>query len=291
VILEGDESDTPDLEAAVVSVSVDAHADPPFELSKEPWYDIEDQCFVGEDLRPIPPLEQRGLASTQSTPAQDPPRSLHSHGSSQDRINLYDNDRVTCVISEELATYTPPESENENGERWSDDNVAELEKELQRSLEGQEKVLSTSAPSSLRLYRPSTKPLHPQIDQENDLIRTSHGGLKELRRGFPLRSQDQEELQEQQQRQEAAGVEEEDDSDNEEREPQGGKQQRQDGDKEISNNNHHPEGSDCSHTTSDEDDEDPRPAKRRRLCPVPTDNALTPPEESTLADNDHYHPP
>jgi hypothetical protein len=64
VILEDDGSDTPDLEAAAISISVDAITDPPSEPSKEPWYDVKDECFVDEDLPPIPPFEQKALAST-----------------------------------------------------------------------------------------------------------------------------------------------------------------------------------------------------------------------------------
>jgi hypothetical protein len=71
VILEDDESNTPDPKAAAISASIDASADSAFELGKpidpsghEAWYDIEDDPFVDEDLRPFPPLEQEGLAST-----------------------------------------------------------------------------------------------------------------------------------------------------------------------------------------------------------------------------------
>jgi len=54
---------TPDPEASAVSAS-DAGADSAFELSKpidpsdhEAWYDVEDDRYVDEDLRPFPPLE------------------------------------------------------------------------------------------------------------------------------------------------------------------------------------------------------------------------------------------
>jgi hypothetical protein len=58
---------------------------------------------------------------------------------------------------------------------------------------------------------------------------------------------------------------------------------------EISNETHHSVKTDNNHNTCDTDDEDPRPAKRRKLPPTPTDNALTPPDEPTPVDNDHYH--
>jgi hypothetical protein len=57
--------------APAVSALVDAGADSAFELSKpidlsghEAWYDVEDYCFVDEDICPFPLLEQEGLAST-----------------------------------------------------------------------------------------------------------------------------------------------------------------------------------------------------------------------------------
>ena len=172
--------------------------------------------------------------------------------------------------------------------------ISELEKDLLLAFEEQEKPSFPPAPSSPRPHRPSAKPLHPQIDREHDQSGTGYGRLEELKRGTPLRSQDQgEEPQEQQQRQEVvieAIREEEDDGDNAEREPQGEKRGRQDSNKEISRDNH-PKGGDCSHNTSDGDDEDPRPAKRRKLPPTPTDNALTPPDEPTPVDNDHHHTP
>jgi hypothetical protein len=68
VILEDDESNTPDPEAAAVSALVDAGAHSAFDLSRpidlsghEAWYDVEDDCFVDEDLCPFPLLEQEGL--------------------------------------------------------------------------------------------------------------------------------------------------------------------------------------------------------------------------------------
>jgi hypothetical protein len=59
VILNDDEPDTPNPEAAAFSASVDASADFAFELSKpinpsdhEAWYDVEAGCYVDEELPP-----------------------------------------------------------------------------------------------------------------------------------------------------------------------------------------------------------------------------------------------
>jgi len=71
VILEDNKSNTPDPEAAAVSALVDASADSASKLSKlihlsyhEAWYDIDNCCYIDKELRPVPPLEQEGLAST-----------------------------------------------------------------------------------------------------------------------------------------------------------------------------------------------------------------------------------
>jgi hypothetical protein len=81
VILEDNESDIPEPEpeAIALSASVDASADPAFDLSKpvylsnhEVLWDVEDGCFVDEDLHPFPLLQQEGLVST---PAQEQPYS------------------------------------------------------------------------------------------------------------------------------------------------------------------------------------------------------------------------
>jgi hypothetical protein len=51
-------------QAAAVSVSVDAGADLASKLSKGPWWDVKDEYYVDDEIHPIPPLKQEGLAST-----------------------------------------------------------------------------------------------------------------------------------------------------------------------------------------------------------------------------------
>lgn len=120
MILEDDESDTPDPEATAVSALVDAGADSTFELSKpidpsghEAWHDVEDDRFVDKDLRPFPPLEQEVLASTL---AQGQPHSrYHSPGPSHDRINQHDGGN-TQRTSEELRHGSPLRSQDQEEE-------------------------------------------------------------------------------------------------------------------------------------------------------------------------------
>jgi hypothetical protein len=133
----------------------------PIDLSGlEQWYDVETGCYINMELPPG--LEQE---DSTSTPAQGCPHPL---------------------------SHSQPELSDENNEGWSDDNVAELEKELQPALEEQENSSMTSASDSQHPRSP-TKPTHPQIDQEHDQSGTSYGRLEELRHVSPLCSQDQEE--------------------------------------------------------------------------------------------------
>jgi len=56
------EDDKP--QAAAVSVSVDLGADDPLERSTGPWWDVEDECCVGDDGRSIPLLKEEGLTDS-----------------------------------------------------------------------------------------------------------------------------------------------------------------------------------------------------------------------------------
>jgi hypothetical protein len=278
VILEDDESDIPEPEpeAAAVSALVDAGAELPSELSKGPWYDVEDECYVDDDLCPIPPLAEEGLASTPTLAHGQPYSYHHPPGSSQDQINQHGNDGTTGGASDEPA-HTLPALLDEDGGRGSHENASKLERDLLPAFGEQKKSSSAPAPSSPRPHCDSVEPPLPQIDREHDQSGTSYGRLEELGHGSPLRSQDQEEPQEQQQQGVVVEAVRADDYDDDgERGQRGEKRPHQDEAEEISSDNCHPKDSDCSHDTGDEDD-DPRPAKRRKLPPAPTDKALTPP--------------
>jgi len=237
-------------------------------------------AIVDGDLRPIPLLEQEGLAST-PTLAQFQPNSYHyPPGSSHDQINQHGNNGTTGGTLDEPAPHSLLTSLDENGGGGSkEENVSELDENLLLAFEEQEKSSSAPAPCTPHPQHRSVEPLHPQIDQEHNQSGTGNVRLEELRNGSSLCSQDKEEPQEQQEVTIEAMREGEDD-DKPEREPQGAKRRHQDRKEETSSDMHYAEDSDRSHKTNDmdiEDDEDPQPAKRRKLPPVPTDNALTPP--------------
>jgi len=162
-------------EAAAVSVSVDAGADPASGPSEGPCK-TSATLYVDDDFRPISPLEQEGLAST---PALAQPHSHHDPpGSSQDQISQHNDDGIGG---------TPDERESGGG---SNENASELERDMQLAFEEQEKSSSALALGSPRPRRPSSKPPHPHTKQEHDRGGTNYSRLEELGRGPPCRSQD-----------------------------------------------------------------------------------------------------
>jgi hypothetical protein len=86
---------------------------------------------------------------------------------------------------------------SDNNSRGSGENAFKIERDMQLVFEKQEKPSSVPGPSSHYPHRHSTKPSHPQIDQQHDQSGTSYGRLEDLRQASPLRRQDQEEPQEQ----------------------------------------------------------------------------------------------
>jgi hypothetical protein len=64
VILEDDELNNPEpvFKAIAIIISVDVNVNPASKPSKRPWWNIEDEYYINDNLRLIPPLEQEGLA-------------------------------------------------------------------------------------------------------------------------------------------------------------------------------------------------------------------------------------
>lgn len=104
MILEDDESDTPNPEVAAE----------PSKPTDPPRWDVEDGCFIGDDFRPIPLLEQEGLASTPTLVQEQPHSRHHSPRPSQDQINQLDNG-TTQNKSEEPEHHSLPTTLDESG--------------------------------------------------------------------------------------------------------------------------------------------------------------------------------
>lgn len=147
MILEDNELDTPDPEAAIVSLSVDTGADPPSEPNKGQWWDVEDECYVDDDLCLVSPLEQKGLAFI-SAPGQ-PLSRYYLHVSSLDKINQHGDDVTTGGASDEPASHALLTPLDENVGEESDE-ASELENDLLLAFEEQGKSSSVAAPSSPR---------------------------------------------------------------------------------------------------------------------------------------------
>ena len=154
MILEDDERDTPDptTDSEATSTSVNAGPATAFELSqradpcnREAWWDVEEGCFVYEDLYPLPPLDHEGLAST---PAQDQPHSRrHSLGVSQDQTKPYGDNRTTRSASEESAAESLHTTLDEDDRGESEENVSDLDRDMQLAFEGEEELFATSLSS------------------------------------------------------------------------------------------------------------------------------------------------
>jgi hypothetical protein len=188
VILEDDEPNTPDLEAAAVSALVDAVADSAFRLSKpidpsdhEAWYDVEASCYVDKELPPGLEPEQEGLAA--STPIHNHSHSrFHSLRPSHDRIGQYDDGGNAQRTLEEPAPHSLPKLLDKDGGVGNEENVSELERDMLLAFEEQEE-LSAIASSSPRPPCRYTEQLHPRIDQEHEQGGTSYSSLEGLRVG------------------------------------------------------------------------------------------------------------
>jgi hypothetical protein len=230
------------------------------------WFDLEGDCFVNDE-----PSSGLALAERNGTtyPAQDLPRSLqHLSGPS---LNQPGDDGITRCTSEAPAAQQP-QPELMNAEGWTDNNDSELARELQEALEPQ--ALEDQETSSLAHVRSfpclhlSTEPSPPPMDQEYHLGGSCSGRSQELRHGSLILNQDQDGKGPKNLQRQA--------DDDRMREQRGEKRQHLDETEAISSDIRHSESSDHSHDTrdEDEDDEDPRPAKRRKLPLVSTDQSM-----------------
>ncbi|KAH7308327.1 hypothetical protein BKA65DRAFT_485675 [Rhexocercosporidium sp. MPI-PUGE-AT-0058] len=302
VILEEDEGDTPDhtTHSEATSTCANTRPVPAFELSqfadpsnREPWWDVEEGCFVYEDLHLLPSLDHEGLVSTL---AQDqPPSRRHSLGVSQDQTKPHGDNRTTRSASEESAAQSLIITLGQDGGGESEESVSDLERDMQLAFEEQEELLATS-PSSPRCR--SFESSQPPIDQDCD-----RSWSEELRSSTRLCSQEMDmEGPREQEQEEMAGneirhkvleqeleqdLEEADDDDESERlEQRGEKRQYQDGG--IKTGIHDSESSGHGYDINDDDDEDDeedenlRLTKQRRLFLATPDMLLTPLLEQSL---------
>jgi hypothetical protein len=149
------------------------------------WYDVEEGRYVEEPAQRHGSHEQRGV---QATPAQAQPQ-IHPQSSRRLR------DQIGPQRVDEIAESTPgkstlrslPKSSNSGDNGWTDENIAELEKELGLALDEQRvESSSASTPASPSLRSAEAA----QDDIQNQQQSRDSGGRPEepqdaSRRGAP----------------------------------------------------------------------------------------------------------
>ncbi|KAG9233179.1 hypothetical protein BJ875DRAFT_485394 [Amylocarpus encephaloides] len=142
-----------------------------------PWYDVEEGCYIDEPAPRLGPHEQYSIPSA---PAQAQPQTLpQSSAPQQDQTNEQGVGSIARNASVELALHSLPKPFDRGDDGWTDESIAELEKELGLALE-EEQVESpfAGAPSS-----PSPRSVEAPQDeiQSRERSKTTGGILEELR--------------------------------------------------------------------------------------------------------------
>ena len=150
-----------------------------------PWYDVEEGRYIEELANSLGSHEQH---SVPSAPAQAQPHILpQSSKPLQDQNGPQGVDGITESTPVESALYSLTQSSNSGDNELTDENMAELEKELGLAL-GEQQVESSSAgtPASLSLRSAEA----PQDDIQGRQRSKTTGGIPEelrdaSRRGTP----------------------------------------------------------------------------------------------------------
>ena len=135
-----------------------------------PWDDAEDSCYIDGPAPGLRSCEQQDVVSA---PTQDQTQILpQSFTPLQDQMNQQDIDNITQSMSVESAPHSLPKPPNNGDNGWTDDSMAELEKELGLALGEQVKPPTSSSPRSVEA---------PQDEiQSRESSETTSSRLKEL---------------------------------------------------------------------------------------------------------------
>ncbi|KAE8440871.1 hypothetical protein EG329_006358 [Mollisiaceae sp. DMI_Dod_QoI] len=154
VILDDDDSDKAgagdEAEGASGDVDTNSLASGPTKSigASGPWYDVEEGCYIEEPAPGLGPCEQQRVLST---PAQAQPKTFpRSSTPLQDQTNQQGVGSITRSTSVESAVHTLPKPSDSGDDGWTDDSMAELEKELELALAEQGNSPSASAPTPSR---------------------------------------------------------------------------------------------------------------------------------------------
>ncbi|RAL58173.1 hypothetical protein DID88_009103 [Monilinia fructigena] len=259
LVLADNESDIPNLQATSVSTSA-------YLPDHEKLWDVEEGGFENED----PPIEQETLASMFG---QDQPYSYQNPtGTSQNHINLLENDKSKQSASETASLYPLLTILDENSEGMGNKEISEDGTDLLLAFEKKEKSSATilGFPYS---YPHFAELSHLHNDQGHEQSVISYSGSEELGDGS-VPQQDHDVDQPEQQQHEEAPEEAVWEDDKNHHMMDGGKRKRTYQDK--TNEIHSFE--DSIPDTNSKDDNNPQPAKRRKpqLLPLDDASALSP---------------
>jgi hypothetical protein len=116
-----------------------------------PWFDLEEGCYVDEPAPGLGLGEQRGVPPAT---AQTQPQTLHQSSKLlQDQTNQQGVGSITESTSVESALHSLPKRPDSGDDGWTDNSMAELEKELGLAVEEQQMESSSAGPPN----SPSTR--------------------------------------------------------------------------------------------------------------------------------------
>jgi hypothetical protein len=225
--------------------------------------DVEEGDFEKED-----PLPKQDLLA--SAPDLD-----HSHphqqsiGSSQNHINLPDNNDGKQSASDMASPHTLLTILDENGEEMENKDISENGTDLLLAFGKQEKSATVLGSSHSHPHFTELSHLHNDSEHEQSVI--SHSRPEELRDGFPPQEYHDEEQPEQQQHEEVPEEAVWENNDNHHMMDRGKRKRRY---QDETNKIHSFE--DSIPDTNSMDDNKPQPAKRRKPQLLPLDNASAP---------------
>ncbi|KAG0645128.1 hypothetical protein D0Z07_9189 [Hyphodiscus hymeniophilus] len=115
--------------------------------SNGPWYNAEEGCWIDEPALGLGSAEQ----GVPFAPAQGRPQTLSQPSSPlQDPINEQDIGNITRTTSAESAPHFLPELSAHGDDGWTEDCMAELEREVRLALVGHMQSSTTRAPTPPR---------------------------------------------------------------------------------------------------------------------------------------------
>src|SRR6266536_2425361 len=149
MILDNDESDEAGTEDKAEDAASELASRPTKSIDTSgPWYDVEEECWIDEPTPRLGSCEPQGVPPT---PTQDQPHTLHqSSRPSQDQINQQDISDIAQSTSVESAPHSLPRPSDNGDAGWTEDSMAELEREVGLALVAQVMSSPASVPNSPR---------------------------------------------------------------------------------------------------------------------------------------------